>query len=121
MRRPIIIAFAAMSALRIGHPGLAAVELPSGLSEYVLASWQSDDGLPQNSVISMAQTSDGYLWLSTFGGLARFNGKRFDVFGDNEIPELSGEYFTTLRADATGNLWLRGEHNRAVLCRNGRP
>ena len=67
----------------------------------------------------MAQTSDGYLWLSTFNGLARFDGKRFQVFGNDQIPELSGDVFTTLRADVAGNLWLRGEHNRVVVGRNG--
>ena len=42
--------------------------------------WQTKDGLPQNSVDSMVQTADGYLWLGTQEGLARFDGVRFTVF-----------------------------------------
>src|ERR1051326_1367638 len=45
-------------------------------SEYVLRTWQTDDGLPQNTVTGIAQTPDGYLWLATQGGLARFDGLR---------------------------------------------
>ena len=41
--------------------------LPSASGEYLIQQWTSDDGLPQNSVIALAQTADGYLWLSTFG------------------------------------------------------
>lgn len=63
----------------------------------------------------MAQTSDGYIWVSTFGGVARFDGLRFEVFDGDIVPALVGEYFSTLRADRFGNLWLHSE-----LSRNGR-
>jgi ligand-binding sensor domain-containing protein len=36
--------------------------------------------LPQNTVTGVVQTPDGYLWLSTFDGLARFDGVRFTIF-----------------------------------------
>src|SRR2546425_9680614 len=49
-------------------------------SEYVLRTWETGDGLPQNTVTGIAQTPDGYLWLATQGGLARFDGLRFTVF-----------------------------------------
>ena len=37
--------------------------------------WQIDDGLPQNSVWAITQTHDGYLWVGTQQGLARFDGR----------------------------------------------
>jgi len=40
--------------------------------EYVLRAWDMEDGLPHNSVSGIAQTPDGYLWLATREGLARF-------------------------------------------------
>src|SRR5436190_20244229 len=43
-------------------------------------SWTSDKGLPQNSVYSILQTRDGYIWFTTLGGLVRYDGVRFTVF-----------------------------------------
>src|SRR5207302_10645025 len=42
--------------------------------------WQSDEGLPDNTVYGLAQTPDGYLWIGTASGLARFEGVHFENF-----------------------------------------
>jgi signal transduction histidine kinase/ligand-binding sensor domain-containing protein len=118
-RHSTFYALAAMLLCRLQPASSSAADLPSAASEYLIDTWTSDDGLPQNSVISMAQTKDGFLWLSTFDGLARFDGKRFDVFNGDEVPALFGEVFSSLAADKAGNLWLRGEQNRLVLVRQG--
>src|SRR5689334_3014626 len=47
--------------------------------EYRIDSWESEDGLPENSGTCMAQTPDGYLWFGTFNGLVRFDGVKFTV------------------------------------------
>ena len=58
-------------------------------SPFVVRSWQVEDGLPHNSVNAILQTSDGYLWLATNDGLARFDGVHFTVFGLREgLPSL---------------------------------
>ena len=48
--------------------------------EYGFDVWTTANGLPQNTVNGVAQTPDGYLWLATFDGLARFDGVRFTIF-----------------------------------------
>ena len=61
-----------------------AAPAPAATSpEYLIDTWQVDDGLPQSTVSCMAQTTDGYLWLGTFNGLVRFDGLRFTVFDPN--------------------------------------
>jgi hypothetical protein len=42
-----------------------------------LDQWTTDEGLPQNSVNAIAQAPEGFLWIGTFGGLARFDGTAF--------------------------------------------
>jgi len=42
-------------------------------------AWSTEEGLPQSSVHGVAQTTDGYLWIATEGGLARFDGVSFKV------------------------------------------
>ena len=58
------------------------------LHQYVHKNWQIEDGLPQNSVFSIVQTQDGYIWFATFEGLVRFNGVEFKVFNRSNIPNL---------------------------------
>ena len=44
---------------------------------YTARVWQADDGLPENRVVGVVQSADGYLWVATQGGLVRFDGVRF--------------------------------------------
>src|SRR5687768_4376142 len=55
---------------------LSAVNSP----EFTSRTWQTGDGLPHNTVYAVAQTLDGYLWIGTHAGLARFDGIRFIVY-----------------------------------------
>jgi ligand-binding sensor domain-containing protein/signal transduction histidine kinase len=70
--------------------------------QYSSRRWQVDEGLPHNTVQTIAQTTDGYLWVGTRGGLARFDGVTFTTF-DKGMGSVS---ITTLCADRTGALWI---------------
>lgn len=74
------------------------------ISQFTLQNWQSAQGLPQNSVISIAQTPDGYLWLGTEEGLARFDGVRFVNF-DRQNSQLDHNMVQALLVDRKGTLW----------------
>ena len=63
---------------------------------YFIRAWQVENGLPQNKVTAVLQTRDGYLWLGTYSGLARFDGVKFKVFDDNNTPELHSSRVTSL-------------------------
>jgi ligand-binding sensor domain-containing protein/signal transduction histidine kinase len=68
--------------------------------------WLTENGLPQNTVHSIAQTPDGYVWIGTEEGLARFDGIRFTVFDKQKIPELKSNYIRALLVDKQGALWI---------------
>jgi ligand-binding sensor domain-containing protein/signal transduction histidine kinase len=73
-------------------------------SPFVCRVWRAEDGLPQDSVGAIVQTGDGYLWLGTGGGLARFDGVRFKVFGlADGLPSLNVK---ALLEDRQGGLWI---------------
>lgn len=80
-----------------------ALDPGKALTQYVLDVWQIEQGLPQNSVQAIAQTRDGYLWIGTSEGLARFDGLRFTVFDKGQLP-VSNVH--ALREDRQGNLWI---------------
>jgi signal transduction histidine kinase/ligand-binding sensor domain-containing protein len=85
------------------HP-LAGADSMAVSSEWVVRSWQTDDGLPQNTVNAIAQTRDGFLWVGTNGGLARFDGVRFLKFGLQD--GLRSVRISTLVEDKQGALWI---------------
>ena len=76
---------------------------------YIQRGWGTADGLPQNTVTSMVQTRDGYLWLGTFGGLVRFDGHAFTVFDPGNTPGLFSSRIVSLHEDRAGRLWIGSE------------
>ncbi len=84
----------------------AAETLPAD-QEYLVRVWRTDDGLPMNSVTCVAQTPDGYLWAGTLhGGLARFNGVRFETFSPATTPAFHDIELHRLLVDSQGALWV---------------
>ncbi|HXC06801.1 MAG TPA: two-component regulator propeller domain-containing protein, partial [Bacteroidia bacterium] len=75
-------------------------------NDFTIENWNSENGLPQNSVISMLQTRDGFLWLSTTNGLLRFDGKTFRNFNTSNTPGLQGTSFPVLFESRQGILWV---------------
>ncbi len=62
--------------------------------------------MPQNTVLAVAQTSDGYLWLATEEGLVRFDGVKFTVFDKENTPPLQANDIRALLVDRSDNLWI---------------
>jgi ligand-binding sensor domain-containing protein/signal transduction histidine kinase len=95
-------AFAVGIALRVTSSSIASD------TRFIVDHWGAKEGgLPQNSVIAMAQTRDGYLWLGTQQGLARFDGVHFKIFNDGNTPGLNSTTITKLFGDSHGNLWIK--------------
>ncbi len=86
---------------------------------YVRQSWTTAHGLPQSSVKAIVQTRDGYLWLATFGGLARFDGARFVVFDTANTTNLKSNRVLALFEDHSGTLWIGTETGGLSNYHNG--
>src|SRR5438270_896157 len=84
-----------------------AKEIP----QYTARNWQTDDGLPHNTVSTVVQTHDGYLWVGTPQGLARFDGTQFNIFHPRNTPELEGQTIRYLYQTRDGRLWMATERN----------
>ncbi len=98
-----------------------ALDPHTALAQYGYQSWQTDTGLPQNTVHAIVQGSDGYLWIATEGGLVRFDGVEFQVYtrastpglhpirADSSAigtPGLPSDLVDDLLEDRAGNLWI---------------
>ena len=88
-----------------GAQALAAMALPETPRFRFLTV---ADGLPSDSVYALAQDHDGYLWVGTDDGLARFDGIDFNVFRHQpEQPtSLPSNAVQALHVDAAGRLWV---------------
>ena len=82
-------------------------------------TWQTDEGLPHNQVQALAQTPEGFLWVGTRGGLARFDGVTFTTFNSGNTPELRSSSITSLCADHEGTLWVGTDGGGLVRLRDG--
>jgi signal transduction histidine kinase/ligand-binding sensor domain-containing protein len=109
--------------------GAWALDPHKSLTQYSRHVWGQQDGLPEDTVRAIAQTTDGYLWLGTDEGLARFDGFEFTVFSRSNT-ELPANSITALAASPDGSLWIGtssglaqydGKQFRTYTVRNGLP
>jgi ligand-binding sensor domain-containing protein len=76
------------------------------LSDYFSETWNTRSGLPHNSINSVTQTQDGYLWVATWEGLARFNGQEFTILTRAHINNLPDSGLRALTPTNSGGLYI---------------
>ncbi len=92
--------------LLFGQVYAQALDPNKKITQFISRNWQIREGLPQNSITCMAQTSDGYMWFGTYEGVVRFNGKTFTVFDTRTIPQLKSNRISALCEDNKKNLFI---------------
>ena len=97
------LAFTAVVLLQIALPA-AAQEWILEPSQYRRAVLTEEDGLPSTSVLSLAQTPDGFLWIGSEEGLVRYDGRAFVVFSPANTPALAHGRIDRLLTAEDGSL-----------------
>src|SRR2546421_1803203 len=77
-------------------------------------AWTTEEGLPDNSVFSLLQTRDGYLWAGTGDGLTRFDGIHFKTFEEVDVRGVNSGKIINLFEDTKGNIWI-GTESAGIL------
>lgn len=98
----VLIALSASASAQQPQPLLAP-------AEYAIDQWTTEHGLPQNSVNAIVQSPDGYLWVGTFGGLARFDGSRFSLVERRDSTGRHIDRVLSLALAGDGSLWIGTE------------
>jgi signal transduction histidine kinase/ligand-binding sensor domain-containing protein/CheY-like chemotaxis protein len=83
-----------------------ALDPRKSLTQYVHMHWDTEQGLPQRYALSVVQTPDGYLWVATINGLARFDGVNVTVFDSATTSAIKQSYVWVLFVDKDGVLWI---------------
>jgi len=92
-----------------------AVDPSKPITQYVRDSWRTADGLPQNSVLTILQTKDGYLWFGTSDGLVRFNGAEFTTFSPSIPSRLKHNAIMALLEDKRDGSLLVASYGGGLL------
>jgi signal transduction histidine kinase/ligand-binding sensor domain-containing protein/ActR/RegA family two-component response regulator len=113
--------FAPMLLVGLGAfvPGAWALRPDTETHQLGVLEWTTLTGLPQNSVRAITQTHDGYLWVGTDDGLARFDGVKFTVFNRLNTPALVHDGIFALHVALDGTLWIGTDGSGVVTYRGG--
>ena len=88
-------------------------------SGWLVRTWQTDDGLPDNRIYAVVQSPDGFLWVATRGGLVRFDGLRFEELMPEVSAGVAKREVTAVHFDRRGRAWLGYKHGEVVCLEGG--
>lgn len=97
---------------------LLAFATTNSAPQYSSRLWQMEDGLPHVIVHAITQTRDGYLWVGTREGLARFDGVRFEPV--TLTPRVVQPTIAALCGARDGSLWVGTENSGVFHVSEGR-
>jgi len=78
-------------------------------AQYRFHNWNTDSGLPQNSIYDILQTRDGFLWFTTLDGLVRYDGASYTVFNKANSKGMKSNRLRCVYEDTDGSLWIGSE------------
>src|SRR6201981_2787291 len=87
-------------------PSALALDPSLEISQYAHTAWKVREGFAEGTIISIAQTPDGYLWAGTEFGLLRFDGVRAVAWQPPAGQQIPGRFITTLLAARDRTLWI---------------
>jgi ligand-binding sensor domain-containing protein/signal transduction histidine kinase/ActR/RegA family two-component response regulator len=101
-----------LAVVLVGGLGLMSARAGDDGLRFIHQIWQSEDGLPSQSVGGVAQGRDGYLWLATPDGVARFDGARFTPGGVQSSQDRPRPF---LYKTTDGTLWASCDNGMARM------
>ncbi|MBI1769627.1 MAG: GHKL domain-containing protein [Bacteroidetes bacterium] len=92
----------------------------SMLSQSSYTQWTGDNGLVSNNITSAIRDRNGFVWITSYNGIMRFDGIQVYVYDENKIPFLSTGAFYVVYEDKSGGLWFSSQSSGIVRYRDGK-
>ncbi len=105
-RSPSRVAAACLIAVLATAQAAPALDPEKAFHQFRLDAWHPAEGPSQGTIIAIAQTADGYLWLGGYRGLDRFDGVHFTSFNHSNTPALRNDNVFALAEGQDGSLWI---------------
>lgn len=119
-RRALAFALGCVGGLSGWSQELSQANTTDPAEVFAIETWTIERGMPQNSVTAVLQTHRGYIWTSTYNGIAQFDGEKFKVFDSGNTPGLPNSRITSLFQDTAGNIWIGHENGDLTRYTDGR-
>lgn len=118
----ILVFFAVFLAVQFARPQNPTYYLnpDKKLTQYKFERWTTENGLPTNSLVGICQTKEGYLWITSYNGLIRFDGHQFVVFNKANTVAFTGNIIKDLREDSIGRLWMTSQTDGLISYYKGK-
>src|ERR1700712_3304510 len=81
--------------------------------KYTFTHYSISDGLIQSQVNNICQDADHNLWLATYGGVSRFDGKTFTSYSRQD--GLPNNFVYTIFCDRAGKMWFGTQNGLATI------
>lgn len=108
-----------LAVLLLAGADFSPAQITNNSPDFFVRVWPVERGLPQNKVTAVVQTRDGYIWVGTYSGLARFDGMSFTVFDEKNTPALRSSRVTALFEADDGTLWIGFENGAVTTFKGG--
>ena len=97
---------AVVAVLLLADPGLAQQPKAPPITQFNIRSWSTQEGLPNDKIIAVYQSTEGYIWLGSQEGLVRFDGASFETFDKKNTPAFPHNQVMALVEDKDSTLWV---------------
>lgn len=115
--------FLSLVALIIAAAGSSFFNEPANAPDddvsYTIRNWDTNDGLPVNAVAGITQDEEGYLWITSYSGISRFDGHEFRIFNSSNLPGIQSNRFHSSIRDSAGNIWFYPEYGGVLRYKDG--
>jgi ligand-binding sensor domain-containing protein len=118
LRRPLQRAGLWLASILLASRA-SALDPTTAITQYGLDTWGVQDGLPGSPITDIVQTKDGYVWVTTKGGLVRFDGVRFTVLDLSGVAGLKRKLMWSCAAGRAGELWAGAEATGVLRYKDG--
>ncbi len=118
-REELVYLGSILLCLALAKEAVFGLDPHRAVTQYVLDVWRKENGLPHNSIRSILQTRDGYIWLATMNGLVRFDGYRCTVFNNRNTEAIRNNSMLALAEDPEGVLWAGCADGRLYRYQDG--
>lgn len=81
-------------------------------TSFVTTVYNDQNGLPTGEANTILQTSDGYIWIGSYGGLIKYDGTTFRNYSLENV--INSSSIRSLYEDSQGRLWI-GTNDKGII------
>ncbi len=119
-KKALIVAAVLIRCSSISEAQQSNFSASSMLSQSSYVQWTGDNGLVSNNITSAIRDRNGFIWITSYNGIMRFDGIQVSVYDESKIPFLATGAFYAVYEDKSGVLWFSSQSSGIVRYFDGK-